>query len=173
MRKIISVLLVSFVLFISLVTFSFAGGNTPVYTPSVYGNVTPSSSVTAAVYGYVVNLTGKVPRSWVLIQTQQSVYSLYYSLTAEDLSDCSYVVYHQSYNYSGDIFTTGSLPGYRIDVLQLPKSFTYVGNVPGSCSYASDYSSGQFDYTFLVLCLISVLFIILLFRRGYPGKVTF
>ena len=83
MRKIISVLLVSFVLFISLVTFSFAGGNTPVYTPSVYGNVTPSSSVTAAVYGYVVNLTGKVPRSWVLIQTQQSVYSLYYSLTAE------------------------------------------------------------------------------------------
>lgn len=173
MRKFLSVFLVSSILFISLFSVSFAAESTQLYSPNVYGSVISSSSVTATVYGYVVNLTGKVPRSWVLIQTQQSVYSLYYSLTADDLSDCSYVVYHQSYNYSGDLFTTGSMPGYRIDVLQLPKTYSYVGNVPGSCSYSSDYSSGQFDYTFLVLCLISVLFIILLFRRGYPGKVTF
>lgn len=174
MKRFFSVLLCVFVLFLSFSSLCFAAENLTSFSPTVYGSVSPSSSVTATVYGYVVNYTGKVPRSWILVNTAQNVYTLYYSLRNTDLIDCDYIVYHQSYNYSGEIFSSGSLSGgSQVDVDSLSDNYLYVGNVKGTCAYAADYSASQFDFSFVLLCLIAVLFIVLLFRRGYPGRVNF
>lgn len=173
MKRLFSVFLCVLVLILSFSSLCFAAEVLTPFTPTVYGSVSPSSSVTSTVYGYVVNYTGKVPRSWILVNTAQNVYTLYYSLRNTDLIDCDYIVYHQSYNYSGAIFSSGSLSGAQVDVDSLSNNYTYVGNVKGTCAYAADYSASQFDFSFVLLCLIAVLFIVLLFRRGYPGRVNF
>ena len=173
MKRLLSVFLCVLVLILSFSSLCFAAEVLTPFTPTVYGSVSPSSSVTSTVYGYVVNYTGKVPRSWILINTAQNVYTLYYSLRNTDLIDCDYIVYRQSYNYTGAIFSSGSLSGAQVDVDSLSDNYIYVGNVKGTCAYAADYSASQFDFSFVLLCLIAVLFIVLLFRRGYPGRVNF
>lgn len=169
------VILISFCL---VFVFSFSAFAESVYqrfTPTVYGSVSPTSSYVSLLYGYVLNYEGKAPLYWVIVRTASSEYTMYYSFNRDGLVECPYVVYHSSSSYSGDVFTSGELPaGYELSSLKdFPREYSYVGNVEYSCAYSGDYSSSQFDYHFVLLCLIAVLFIVLLFRRGYPGRCSF
>lgn len=175
MKRFISLFLCCLILLISLSSFAFAGDGYTEFLPTVYGSVSPTSSYVSLLYGYLVNYRGEVPKYWIIVRTAEQEYTVFWSNygSVNQMERFEALVYHSSYNYNGPLFDYIDYRRNSFEFKHLPRNFSYVGNVNNSCAFTSDFSSSQYDYSFIVLCVIAVLFIFLLFRRGYPGKVRF